>query len=222
MDTASVKPAWVTSLFGRGGVAIDLPLQSVRFVVLDTELTSLDRRTNRLLSLGALAMDGSRIRLGEHFYRVVNPGVEIPADSVLIHGLRPADIAAGEPPEKVLSEFRAFLRDSVVVGHFVGIDTGVLRKELRGSGASIDNPVLDTATAHRWLEQHEQRLRGLDGAQGRCDLATLADKYGLEMRNAHHALDDAYLTAQLWQKLLSRLEAAGVKTLRAALRVAKS
>lgn len=200
---------------------MDTPLRSQRFVVVDTELTSLDKRTNRLLSLGALAMEGSRIRLGEEFYRVVNPGVEIPADSILIHGLRPADVASGEPPEKVLAEFHAFLRDSVIVGHFVGIDATVLRKELHGSGASIDNPVLDTAKAHRWLEQHEHQVRGLDEVQGRCDLATLAEKYGLEMRDAHHALYDAYLTAQLWQKLLSRLEAAGVKTLREVLRVAK-
>jgi DNA polymerase-3 subunit epsilon len=215
-------PRWVTSIFGGGSRATDAPLRSVRFIVVDTELTSLDMRTNRLLSVGALAMDGNRIRLGEEFYRVVNPGVEVPADSILIHGLRPADIDAGEAPEKVLAEFHAFLQDSVIVGHFVGIDTTVLRKELRGSGESIDNPVLDTARAHRWLEQHEHHLRGLDEVQGRCDLATLAEKYGLEMRDAHHALYDAYLTAQLWQKLLLRLEAAGVNTLREALRVARS
>jgi DNA polymerase-3 subunit epsilon len=213
-------PHWLTSLLRSS--ATDVALGSVRFVVVDTELTSLDKRTNRLLSLGAVAMDGNRIRLGEEFYRVVNPGVEIPAESILIHGLRPADIAAGESPELVLSDFRDFLRDSVVVGHCVGIDTGVLRKELRGSGASLNNSVIDTALAHRWLEQYEHHRRGLDEVQGRSDLASLTQTYGLEMRDAHHALYDAYLTAQLWQKLLARLEGAGVNTLRAALRVARS
>ncbi len=221
MVPTAVTPRWLTSLLRWPTAASDVPLGSLRFVVVDTELTSLDKRTNRLLSIGALAMDGGRIRLGEEFYRVVNPGVEIPAESILVHGLRPVDVAAGAAPEQVLEEFHRFLRDSVIVGHFVGIDTTVLRKELRGKGGSIDNPVLDTAAAHHWLEQQEHRLRGLDEVQERYDLAYLAEKYGLEMHDAHHALYDAYLTAQLWQKLLSRLENSGIKTLRGALRVAK-
>ena len=221
MVPTALIPDWVTSFLRRPSTARDAPLHSLRFVVIDTELTSLNRRTNRLLSIGALAMDGGRIRLGEEFYRVVNPGVEIPAESILVHGLRPIDVAAGEPPEQVLSEFHEFLHDSVIVGHFVGIDTTVLRKELRGKSKSIGNPVLDTAAAHHWLAQQEHRLRGLDEVQGRYDLASLAEKYGVEMHDAHHALYDAYLTAQLWQKLLSRLQTEGITTLRAALRVAE-
>jgi DNA polymerase-3 subunit epsilon len=188
--------------------------------VLDTELTSLDKRTNRLLSVGAVGMQGSKIRFGEEFYRVVNPGVEIPADGILVHGLRPADVAEGKPTETVLSELREFLRASIIVGHFVEIDWAVLGKELRGAGRKLVNPVLDTAAAHRWLEQHDHHVRGLDELQGRCDLATLAAQYDLEMLHAHHALCDAYVTAQLWQKLLVRLQHAGVDTIGKALRVA--
>ncbi len=219
-----MMPDWLNRLLGRfgGEIAVSTPLECVRFVVLDTELTSLDKRTNRLLSIGAIAMQGSRICLGEQFYRLVNPGVEIPFDSILVHGLRPADIAEGELAEVVLHDLREFLRGSAIVGHFVGIDRNVLSKELRGSGDKLLNPVLDTAAAHRWLEQHEHHVRGLDEIQGRCDLATLAEVYGLEMRNAHHALYDAYVTAQLWQKLVVRLQRAGIDTMGKALRIAHS
>ena len=55
------------------GLSPDAPLHSLRYVILDTELTSLDHRTNPLLSIGAIAMQGPSIRLGEQFYRVVNP-----------------------------------------------------------------------------------------------------------------------------------------------------
>ncbi len=202
-------------------IAPGTPLDRVRYAVLDTELTSLDRRTNRLLSVGAIAMEGSRIRLGEEFYRVVNPGVEVPAESILVHGLRPADVAEGEPTETALRELREFLKNSVIVGHFVGIDRTVLAKELRGTGDRLSNPVLDTAAAHRWLEQHEHHIRGLDEVFGSCNLASLAEQYGIAMRDAHHALYDAYITAQLWQKILPRLQGAGVDTLGKALKVAK-
>lgn len=218
-----MMPCWIKTLI-RGKYAStyspSTPLDEVRFVVLDTELTSLDKRTNRLLSVGAVAMQGSKIKLGEEFYRVVNPGVDIPTDSILVHGLRPADIAAGDATEDVLDQLREFLKSSVVVGHFVGIDRNVLLKELRGRERTLLDCVIDTAAVHRWLEQHDHHVRGLDELQRHCDLATLAQDYGLEMRDAHHALYDAYVTAQLWQKLLTRLQRAGITTLGKGLRVA--
>src|SRR5512142_82957 len=115
-----MMPCWIKFLLrGKlaGAFSANTPLDEVRFVVLDTELTSLDRRTNRLLSVGALAMQGGTIKLGEEFYRVVNPGVEIPAESILVHGLRPVDIVEGEATESVLRDLRKFLESSVVVGH---------------------------------------------------------------------------------------------------------
>jgi len=65
-------PAWFK--FGRQAEPSDprfpkeTPLPEVPFAVVDTELTSLDTRTNRLLSIGAIAMDGSKIRMAEQFY----------------------------------------------------------------------------------------------------------------------------------------------------------
>ncbi|MDT8066943.1 MAG: 3'-5' exonuclease [Terriglobia bacterium] len=224
MDAIAMMPCWLKSLIRgeyAGAFPPSTPLEHVRFAVLDTELTSLDKRTNRLLSVGAVSMQGSKINFGEEFYRVVNPGVEIPAESILVHGLRPADVARGDPTETVLRDLREFLKSSVIVGHFVGIDRKVLLKELRGKGKAALDCVLDTAAAHRWLEQHEHHVRGLDDMPGHCDLATLASEYGLEMRDAHHALYDAYITAQLWQKVLVRLQHAGITTLGRALRVAR-
>ena len=81
----------------------DLPLRDVRYAAVDTELTSLDKRSNRLLSIGAIAMDGPKIRMAEQFYRVVNPGVHVPAESVLIHKLRPNDVEQGVAPENVVA-----------------------------------------------------------------------------------------------------------------------
>lgn len=215
---------WLTSLLRRPeGPLRNTSLRSTRFVVLDTELTSLDRRTNRLLSVGAIAMNGTSIPLSDQFYRVVNPGVPIPGESIVVHGLRPADVANGDPPESVLRDLHAFIGKAVLVGHFVGIDTGVLRKELQSCNSSpLLNPVLDTARAHHWLAQHDLHLRGLDEVKEPLSLAALAELYGIEMRDAHHALYDAFLTAQLWQRLMPRLEAAGITTLRQALRIAKA
>lgn len=210
---------WIHSLFDfNPAFANSSLLQQTRFVVVDTELTSLERRTNRLLSIGAIAMYGSTIRIGEQFYRVANPGEEVPAESILVHELRPADVAYGDAPAVVVREFHQFAKDSVLVGHFVGIDIDALRKELQDT---LRNPFLDTARAFHWLQLHGELVRGLDEVEVRMNLAALAKRFGIDMSDAHHALGDAFTTAQLWQKLLVQLEANGVTTLGHALRIAR-
>ena len=104
---AGDMPSWLSSALrsrqSTAGIPPDTPLQQLPYVVIDTELTSLDSRSNRVLSIGAIAMNGSRILLGDQFYRIVNPGVSVPATGVLIHKLRPHDVEQGEAPGAVMS-----------------------------------------------------------------------------------------------------------------------
>jgi DNA polymerase-3 subunit epsilon len=192
---------------------LDTLLHSIRYVVLDTEFTSFDRRSNRLLSVGAVTMQGPSIGMGEQFYRVLNPGVELPPSAILVHKLRPTDIQQGEPPAKVLADLRSYLADAVLVGHFVKLDVDLLRKELRATEHSLDNPVVCTAKVYRWLLQKGRYSEDLAQRLESVDLASLAKIYNIEFREAHHALDDAFVTARLWQKLIYELKSHGVTTL---------
>jgi DNA polymerase III subunit epsilon len=193
-------------------------LDAVRYVVFDTEFSSLDHRSNRLLSLGAVAMEGSKIRLGEQFYRVVNPGEAVPAQGVLIHQLRSEDVEAGEPFALVRDDLQRFLEGAVLVGHFVHMDLKILHKEL-GVGNRLGNPAVDTARVYRWLLRHGRYSEELATQLDRVDLATLARAYGLEVHDAHHALHDAFLTARVWQRMLPALGSKGVRSLGKLMRI---
>lgn len=203
------------------GDADDRPLSSVRFVVVDTELTSLDQRTNRLLSVGAIAMQGPRILVGEQYYRVVNPGVPVPKEAVVIHRLRPEDVEHGDTLPESLRDLAAFLGDAVLVAHCADIDHRVLRKEFSACGMKLDNNFVCTSRAQQWIVKRqsykEDQFRDFENT----DLESLARVYKLDFREAHHALDDAFMTAQLWQKQLHILGDLGVKTLGKLLALAK-
>jgi DNA polymerase III subunit epsilon len=201
--------------------AEDALLDSVRYAVVDTELTSLDSRSNRLLSIGAITMEGSKIRLGEQFYRVVNPGVAVPAQSVLIHKLRPHDVGKGESPQSALAALQHFVEGKVLVGHFVSVDLNALRKELGDSVPRLSNPAIDTARVHSWMLRHGPYQEDLEQQLNNVSLAALAGVYNLDFQEAHHALDDAFVTARLWQKMIPRLQAMKVCTLGDVLRVGK-
>ena len=216
-------PAWLKRWGGKPGprsaIPPETPLQSLRFVVLDTEFTSLDKRSNRLLSIGAIAMEGSRIRMGEQFYRVLNPGVEVPAKTVVVHKLRPHDVQQGQMPGEALDALREFIAGSVLVGHFVKLDLEILGKELRATGHALDNPAVCTAQAHRWLLRRERFTEDLFHRLENVDLASLAKIYKIDFREAHHALEDAFVTARLWQHLLPALEKHGIQSLRDLLKI---
>lgn len=195
-------------------------LDSLRYVVLDTELTSLDQRTNRLLSVGALAMNGSSIRIGEQFYRVVNPQVPIPAEGVVIHKLRSEDVGRGGPLAATLRELSEFLKDAVLVGHFADVDVRVLRKEMALTGHTLTNPSVCTARTHRWILGQGLYSEDLPMQMEKLDLPTLAEFYGIVAPDLHHALTDAFLTALLWQRMLHRLRANGVEGLGKLMKIA--
>jgi DNA polymerase-3 subunit epsilon len=200
----------------RHSIPRDTAIDALRYVVLDTELTSLDARSNRLLSVGAIAMQGARIELGQQLYRVVNPGVAVPGPGVLIHGLRPADVAGGEPPLQVLEELREFARNAVLVGHCISIDLAALRKETAGG---LGNPAIDTARVEDWILRNGPYTEDLTLRLENLDLLSVARRYGIEIEAAHHALGDAFGTARLWQRMLRTLEGMGVRKVDKLLRI---
>ncbi len=192
----------------------------MRFVVVDTELTSLESRTNRLLSIGAIAMRGSSITLGEQFYRIVNPQIEIPADSVVIHRIRGQDLESAAPISNTLGEFQQFIAGSVLIAHHATIDLQILRKEMRQSGHALSNPVVDTVRVHQWLLRHGRYSEDLPVLLEKVDLATLSKFYAIEMNDHHHALSDAFATSRLWQKMFFRLQKHRVNDLKKLLKIA--
>jgi len=164
-------------------------------------------------------MHGPSIQLGEQFYRVVNPQVSIPAETVVIHKLRAEDVREGEELEAALKDFIQFVGNAVLVGHFLDIDLKVLQKEMRTTGNRLDNPAIDTARVYSWLLRRGPFTEDLPVRLGNLELATLAKFYNLDTQGAHHALSDAFLTARIWQKMLYALQANRIDSLRKVLRI---
>ena len=213
------KPKSKWGAFVEPAIPLDATLDSLRYVVLDTELTSLEHRTNRLLSVGAIGMRGASILLGEQFYRVVNPEVEIPHEGIVLHQLRSADVEGAENISKTLDELSQFIRGAVLVGHFTHIDLNILPKEMSETGHSFDNRAIDTARVHHWFLGQGRYSEDLAFQLEKLDLETVSKSYGLNPQNAHHALADAFLTAQLWQKMLFTLHNKGVSSLKKLLKI---
>jgi DNA polymerase-3 subunit epsilon len=196
-----------------------------RFVVVDTELTGLDKKKDALIALSAVRMAGARIQVGETFYSLVNPGRGLARDNVLVHGLREMDLAHQPTIENALQKFAEFIGEDVIVGHFVEIDLGFLKRDFTSQlKQRLNNRWIDTGRAYQWLHQQEQQFLGGYGMGNRdgagLNLFDLAKRYRIPIRQAHHALYDAFLAAQLWQRLVVALPDYGVRRLGDAIGIA--
>jgi len=195
-------------------------ISEARYVVIDTELTGLDEKKDSILSFGAVRMTGGRIELNETLYRLVSPETQLSAASIVVHEITPSEVAEKPGIKTVLNEFRDFCGNDVLVGHFLSIDLGFLDQEVkRLHGTPLRNPVLDTFSMHEWLRL---RLKDhpyfLPPAQ-HYRLYDIAKSFGVPVNGAHNALMDAYMAAQIFQRMIPMFQKAGVGELGDLLRI---
>lgn len=182
----------------------EAPLQALHVVVLDTETTGLDVRTDRIVQIGAIRMTGTEPHPEDRFDALVNPGIKIPERSTRIHHITQAMADAAPPSATVLTEFLAFLGDAVVVGHSIQFDLGILRHEAARLGIRWREPrALDTSLLAAAL------MPGLMDTS----LENLATWFETQIHDRHTALGDAITTAHIYARMIPKLREAGVRTL---------
>ncbi len=170
----------------------DTSLDALRLLAVDVETSGLSPAKDRLLAVGWVPVNGTRIDLSgarRHVVRQDDPG-----EAVVIHGLTHDDLEAGRPLAEVLAELRAALSGRVLLAHFAQFELAFFDAAFRSVGEQLVPPP-DVCTQDlqlRLLASHgdvpHQALR-LWGARKR---------HGLPPTKAHDALGDALACAELY------------------------
>ena len=181
------------------------PLSALAFTVFDTETTGLDPAGgDEILQIGATRIVNGRLLEGEEFDALIDPGRSIPEAGIAIHGITPAMVRGCPPATVVLPAFRAFVADTVLVGHNVAFDLSFLTRKEAATGVAFDMPVLDTLILAGLVHPGETS-HGLDET---------ARRLGLPAATARHtALGDALATAGILVRLIPLLAQRGIVTL---------
>jgi len=177
----------------------ETPIEQVRFVVLDSETTGLDQRTDRIITIGAVAVCAHEIVLEDSFDALLK--VTENTSAVTVHGITRDEARGGLEEQDALVRFLDYLRDGVIVGHHIGHDIGTLDAGYeRGWGFRTLNRSLDTMDLTLHLER--------DGAfAGRppirsFTLDALCDLFDVIPHDRHTASGDALPTAHVFPRLL--------------------
>ncbi|KAF0230692.1 MAG: DNA polymerase III subunit [Beijerinckiaceae bacterium] len=178
-------------------------LNALTAVVLDTETTGLDATRARMLQVGAIRLAKGRIS-EETLVQLVNPGVPIPTETIVVHGITDAMVKEAPSFTQFHPELDRFLGKDVLIGHNIGFDLAILQSECRHAGLRwTERPMLDT----RLLA--EICLPNFGG----YSLDKLAAQFGIHTAHRHDALADARMTAELYLALLPLLRQHDIRTL---------
>ena len=162
------------------------PLIALDAVVIDTETTGLDPRKAWTVEIAAVRITGGRLQTATVFRRLIRPGVVIPPLSTQIHGIDEAAVADAPSFAEVWPDLSAFIGDSVVIGHALGFDLAVLKRECERADVDWKRPrTLDTRLL---AEVAEPNLAGFS-------LDNLAAWLGVEITDRHTARGDAVACA---------------------------
>lgn len=183
------------------------PLSELPSLAIDTEATGLYPQHDRVISVGAVRLQGARLYRSETLNILVNPGRSIPSRTIPIHGISNAMVSDAPPFDQIADRLMDHTRGLALVGHHIGFDTEILRNEMRRCGrdwrpaASLDIMLLYVGL---FPDRHALRLD---------DIAADLD---VPVIGRHSALGDALTTGEIFVRLHGAMLAQGFLTLEAA------
>ncbi len=133
--------------------AITQSVADTTFVIFDTETTGFSAKYDRIVEIGAVKIRNGKV-IDEGTW-LINPQRSIPARASSVHGIT-EDMVEGQPTfEDVYPEFKAFIKDAVLVAHNARFDISMMRAELQGAGIELPtNQVIDSLRLFRnWFPE---------------------------------------------------------------------
>lgn len=182
------------------------PLLALDAIVVDTETTGLDPASARIVQIGAMVLRNGCLVPEERFEQLVDPGCPIPPAATAIHGIDDSAVFGAAAFAQVFPAYETFRAGRVVIGHNLGFDLALFRRECRLAGLEFaPPPALDT----RLLGQI--CFPSLPG----FTIEILAGRLGivLDAGQRHDALTDAESAGRIFLALLPFLKEKGIRTL---------
>lgn len=163
-----------------------------QWVAIDCEMTGLNPRKHHLLSVAAIHINGDTIDTGNGLHLVCRPPIMPDRDTIVIHGLRSADVEQGMSYDEMLELLLPFIDNRPIVGFCPQIDTAFLNPLIKKyMGTTLPNEVLDV----RRLYSQRMGDRDPNTPRPSQQLPKILAHYNIPEFGSHDAYNDAVMTA---------------------------
>ena len=179
------------------------PLALARFVALDLETTGPRMLEDSIISIGAVAVSERMVRHDDAYEALLRQDRSSAVDNILIHQIGGQEQLAGMDPAEALVGCLEFIGDSRVVAFRAEFDATVFEREVRRQlGYRAWPRFIDLAAL----------LPAIFPGTENDTLDDWVAHFGLPPIGRHHAIADAYATAQLLMIVLEAAPRLGIET----------
>jgi DNA polymerase III subunit epsilon len=200
---AALKREWLLYHLGdpRFRFMWDAPPDN-EWVALDCETTGLNLKTDDIISIGAVRIQGNRILTSERLELLVRPDKRVSADSVRVHRLREQDVAQGLSPDDAMMQLMHFIGSRPLVGYYLEFDLAMIKRVLFPMlGMGLPQPKIEVSALYYDYKYRHLPPDARDTGSIDLRFDSLMKDLGLPMRPAHDALNDAVMAALAFLKL---------------------
>jgi DNA polymerase-3 subunit epsilon len=172
-------------------------IENTRFVIFDTETTGLDISTDRILSIGAIGILNNVIDVSDGFEIYLKQD-QFNVETVEIHGILREGKLVKLSEAEAMENFIAYIENAVLVAHHTAFDIEMINAVLkRLELPKLKNKTIDTGILYKKLEGKKDSHFNLD---------VLCKEFNIPKHDRHIAAGDAFITALLFLKIISKLK----------------
>lgn len=176
------------------------PIVASRYVVVDVETSGLNLAKDRLIAIGAVAVEGGQIRLTDSMEVVLRQQRVSTHDNILIHGIGGTAQSEGVPPVEALLDFLEYLGKAPLIAFHVAFDQTMIDRALK--------TFLGLKFGHTWADlAYLAPALYPELARSHRSLDQWMTRFNLNNYARHSALADALATAELMLALRTRMRA---------------
>ncbi|HMN22186.1 MAG TPA: 3'-5' exonuclease [Ottowia sp.] len=174
-----------------------------QWVALACTCTGHDVQRDDIVAIAAVPIHGARVLASARLELVVQPGHELPAETLRALGLRQQDLAAGTPPKEAVQRLLRFVGARPLVGYYLEFAVAMLDRIARPLlGIGLPQPKIDVSALYyehrfRQLPLHQQT----DQAAIDLRFASMMEQLRLPTRAPPDALNQAVMAALAFVKL---------------------
>ncbi|GGC91198.1 hypothetical protein GCM10007216_22430 [Thalassobacillus devorans] len=184
------------------GELLHQPLDKATYTIFDLETTGfLPEIGHEIISIGAIQIEGLQSCHIKKFHQIIRPIRPVRRHTLDLTGLTRTQLKNGASFIEGFDRFLSFSNNSILVAHPAKFDMRFLRAMLkRWQLPDFNPPVIDSQLVAQWLLP-----------EIRHQLDPLLRYFDIEQMERHHALNDAIMTAELFEQLLKGAIESGAK-----------
>jgi DNA polymerase-3 subunit alpha (Gram-positive type) len=161
-------------------------LTDATYIVFDVETTGLSAVYDTIIELAAVRMHKGNVI--DTFEQFIDPGHPLSQTTINLTGITDEMVRGSKSEKEVLTMFREFCGEDILVAHNASFDMGFLNTSYeKYDMPEAPNPVIDTLELSRLLHPEMKSHR----------LNTLSKKYNINLEQHHRAVYDSEATGHL-------------------------